>query len=230
MLNPTVLLVNRARTTLGVTEEALARALQRYVDEALAPVWRTPCRLEVARDLRPGCWGLVFLEDADESHLLGYHDLTPDGLPLSKVFVQPTLADGQKVSVTASHELAEMLVDPAINLLVHVDARTTYAYEVCDPVEGLELEIDGVALNDFVYPAWFEGFRPPGSARFDHLGKLTAPFQIHAGGYMPTFAGGKWSNVFGSVATEQHHRRRDPRGHRRERRGRPHVRSTLSGR
>jgi len=59
---------------------------------------------------------MAFLDSADVQNALGYHDLTPDGLPLSKVFVQTTVQAGQKVSVTASHELAEMLVDPAINL------------------------------------------------------------------------------------------------------------------
>jgi len=47
---------------------------------------------------------------------LGITTSRPTGLPLSKVFVKSTRAVGQKVSVTACHELAEMLVDPAINL------------------------------------------------------------------------------------------------------------------
>ena len=58
----------------------------------------------------------MFLDSVDVQGALGYHDLTPDGLPLSKVFVKTTLNGGQKVSVTACHELAEMLVEPAINL------------------------------------------------------------------------------------------------------------------
>jgi hypothetical protein len=46
-------------------------------------------------------------------------------LPLSKVFVKTTLADGELVSVSASHELVEMLVDPAINMMTTgPDAKT----------------------------------------------------------------------------------------------------------
>jgi len=35
----------------------------------------------------------------------GYHDLTKDGQPVSKVFVKTTLADKQLVSVTAAHDV-----------------------------------------------------------------------------------------------------------------------------
>src|SRR5947208_17151033 len=102
---------------------------------------------------------MAFLDDADVAHALGYHDLTPDGLPLSKVFVKTTLAVGQRVSVTACHELAEMLVDPAINLCSTGPGNLLYAYETADAVEEVEFAIDGVAMSDFVYPARFDAFR-----------------------------------------------------------------------
>jgi len=66
---------------------------------------------------------------------LAYHDLTPDGLPVSKVFVKTTLDNNDLVSVSASHELVEMLVDPAINMMTTgPDPKTMYAYESADPV------------------------------------------------------------------------------------------------
>jgi hypothetical protein len=58
---------------------------------------------------------MVFLDDADQPGALAY--LTPDGLPQSKVFVKTTLENNDLVSVSASHELVEMLVDPATNLM-----------------------------------------------------------------------------------------------------------------
>src|SRR5438132_1087228 len=113
-------------------------ASQRFVDQYSVPVWGTPARLLKTRGFRKGAWALAFLDRADVANALGYHDLTPDGLPLSKVFVQTTLDVKQKVSVTACHELAEMLVDPAINLAAAGAGNVFYAYETADAVEEVE--------------------------------------------------------------------------------------------
>jgi len=164
---------------------------------------------------------MAFLDDADVANALGYHDLTPDGLPLSKVFVKSTRAVGQKVSVTACHELAEMLVDPAINLCATGPGTVFYAYETADAVEEVEFTIRGVAMSDFVYPAWFEGFRKPDSAQFDYARKVKRPFQILPGGYMSVFKNGRWTQVFGSAGKARRFRREDRRGHRSTYRGKP---------
>jgi len=113
---PTIACFNKATASLGVSFDRLIAALQTFVDDYFVPVWGTPAKLLKTTTFRKGAWAMAFLDDADVAHALGYHDLTPDGLPLSKVFVKTTLTVGQKVSVTACHELAEMLVDPAINL------------------------------------------------------------------------------------------------------------------
>jgi len=42
---------------------------------------------------------MVFLDNADQPGALAYHDLTPDGLPLAKVFVKTTVDNGDLVSV-----------------------------------------------------------------------------------------------------------------------------------
>ena len=86
---------------------------------------------------------------------------------------------------SSSHELVEMLVDPAINLLTTgPDPKAAYAYESADPVEddSLALTVDGFALTDFVFPSDFEMFHKPNSTKFDYQGKVTRPFQILAGG------------------------------------------------
>src|ERR1700730_3688247 len=116
---PSIACVNRATTSLGVDWKQLIAALDEYANGVFAPVWGTPAKIIDAGngpDIPPKNWGMLFLDDADAQDALGYHDLTPDGLPLSKVFVKTTLNDGQKVSVTAAHELAEMLVDPGIQM------------------------------------------------------------------------------------------------------------------
>src|SRR5439155_17977019 len=86
--------------------DRLIAALQTFLDDYFVPVWGTPAKLVKVTTFRKGAWAMAFLDDADVANALGYHDLTPDGLPLSKVFVKSTRAVGQKVSVTACHELA----------------------------------------------------------------------------------------------------------------------------
>lgn len=216
---PTIACFNRATTPLGVDFDKLVAALQRYVDEHVAPVWGTPAKLVKSRGFVKDAWAMVFLDDADQPGALAYHDLTPDGLPQSKVFVRTTLQNGDLVSVSASHELVEMLVDPAINMMTTGPGTDTfYAYESADPVEALSFKVGGIPMSDFVYPAYFEGFRKSGSVPFDHLKKVRRPFQILAGGYQIIFKDGKWSQLFGSAAKARAFAREDRRGHRSEER------------
>jgi hypothetical protein len=211
---PTVTLINQAKTPLGVRLDDLAGALQKFLDRCFVPVWGTPARVVNAKKIRKRAWALVFLDDADSPDALGYHDLTPEGLPLSRIFVRPTLKNGDEVSVTACHELVEMLVDPAINLCSTGPRNTLYAYEVADAVEEETFPIDGIAMSDFVYPAWFEEFRKPGSTQFDHLDKLSRPFQLLPNGYIPIFRRGRWSEIYGSKAKARRFAKEDRRGHR----------------
>ena len=218
---PKVACFNKSKTPLGVDFGALIAAMQRYVDEHVVPVWGTPCKLVKTTGFVKGAWAMVFLDDADVANALAYHDLTPDGLPISKVFVKTTLDNGDLVSVSASHELVEMLVDPAINLLTTgPDAKAAYAYESADPVESLDFPVNGIPMSDFVHPAYFEGFRKPGSAMFDHLDKVKRPFQVLSGGYQIVFKNGKWSQVFGSKAKEKKFDKEDRRQHRSDQRRR----------
>ena len=193
---PTIAFINKATVDLGVDFDKLIPALQKFLDECFVPIWGTPAKLVKTTKPLSGAWTIVFLDDADAEQALGYHELTKDGLPLSKVFVKTTIKAGDKVSVTACHELAEMMVDPAINLWVDGPDGTNYAYEMCDAVEEEEFPIDGIAMSDFVYPAYFEAFRRPNSVQFDYLKKVGKPFQILKGGYSLVRNGGKVNQVF----------------------------------
>lgn len=225
---PTVACINKSSTPPGVDFDKLIDALQKFVDTCFAPVWGTPCRLVKSSKFIPGAWAVIFLDSADVQGALGYHDLTPDGLPLSKVFVRTTIDGGQKVSVTACHELAEMLVDPATNLCATGPKGLIYAYETADAVEEEEFNIDGIAMSDFVYPAFFENFRKPGSAQFDYLKRVQKPFQILKGGYMPVFQNGKWTQIFGSAQKAKRFAAEDRRGHRSQYRQKPACRSSTA--
>jgi hypothetical protein len=216
---PTIACFNKATIALGVDFDALIASMQAYVDQYVSPVWGTPAKLVKSNDFVKGAWAIVFLDDADQPGALAYHDLTPEGLPESKVFVKTTLDNHELVSVSASHELVEMLVDPAINLMTTgPDAKVVYAYESADPVEALSFPVKGIEMSDFVYPSYFEAFHKSGAVRFDQLSKVKKPFQILAGGYQIIFKNGKWSQVFGSAAKKKRFAREDRRGHRSEQR------------
>lgn len=194
---PTVSCVNRS----SYPDEQFKRlipALQKYLDEHVTPVWGMTCRLEIVSQIIPGSWELLFIDDADIADALGYHDLTPEGLPLGKVFVKTSERSGEPVSVTASHEIAEQLLDPAVQLAAQAPGGVWYAYELCDAPQAYSFDVDGLLMSDFVYPSWFEGFRKPKSTQFDHMNLITKPFQILPGGYMPVYKNGRWTQAFAS--------------------------------
>jgi hypothetical protein len=196
---PTIACFNKAKTGLGVDLDKLIGAMQAYVDNFVAPVWGTPAKLVHSTDFIKGAWAIIFLDDADQPDALAYHDLTPEGQPQSKVFVKTTLDNHDLVSVSASHELVEMLVDPAINLMTTgPDRRLVYAYESADPVEALSFKVQDIPMSNFVYPSYFEEFHKPNSVRFDAMDAVTHPFQILKGGYQITLDNGKWSQIFAS--------------------------------
>jgi hypothetical protein len=207
--------------------------LQKQVTNDFRPVWGTDAELVIVpKGTQPatGSWWLVLLDDSDQANALGYHDLTTEGLPIGKVFATSDLKAGTSWTVTASHELLEMLGDPNINLTVFVQnnntAGTLYAYEVCDACEddSLGYQIDNILVSDFVYPSWFEGFRAEGSTQFDRMNKIQSPLQLLAGGYIGIFtvnSGSGWQQQ----TAEKHPtnlRNRGAVGTRRERRNIPH--------
>lgn len=213
---PTIACVNAAASPLGVDFRKLVAALQQFADKCFTPVWGVACRVIAADKIAAGNWGMTFIDDPDEADALGYHDLTPAGLPLSKVFVKLAMESDGNVSVTASHELAEMLVDPGIQLCAWNDkAKAFYAYETADACEALSFPVNGVPMTDFVYPSWFEGFRKQSSTQFDYLKKIKRPFQLLPGGYASVFKGGRWTNLFGSRVAAKTFAARHPRAARR---------------
>jgi hypothetical protein len=216
---PRIACFNKATIPLGVDFDDLIAAMQEYVNKFVAPIWATPATLFKSTGFVKNAWAMVFLDDADQPGALAYHDLTPDGLPQSKVFVKTTLQNGDLVSVSASHELVEMLVDPAINMMTTgPDSKTMYAYESADPVEALSFSVKGIAMSDFVFPSYFEDFHKAGSVRFDQMNKVKKPFQILSGGYQIIFKNGNWTEIFASKTKRKAFAHEDRRGHRSEER------------
>ena len=178
------------------------QALQVQVTRDFRPAWGIDAELAFipsSATAPKGTWQLVILDDSDQAGALGYHDLTEDGLPIGKVFAKTDLTYGNQWTVTASHELLELLADPDINLCTYtvMDGKPfIYAYESADACEADQYgyEINGVLVSDFVYPSWFEPLSPPGT-KFDYQGKITKPLSLLPGGYLQYFdisAGTGW--------------------------------------
>jgi hypothetical protein len=185
-------------------------ALQDQVHMDLAPIWAVDAKVTFvpkSKQPDPKSWWLLILDDSDQVGTLGYHDVTPEGLPLGKVFARTLKAADASWSLTASHELLAMLVDPRINLTVFVQPSTdpegtVWAYEITTPCGGDEngYKKNDVLVSDFVTPAWFESWRKPSESRFDFLGKINKPFTLLPGGHAAVFqvkSGSGWTQKFG---------------------------------
>jgi|HubBroStandDraft_1064217.scaffolds.fasta_scaffold183351_2 hypothetical protein len=233
-------------STLLTDEEVqrVAGALQRQVSEHFAPAWGLGATLTFApkgKRPAPGTWWLAVLDTADQAGALGYHDATAEGLPMGKVFAKTDLDNHLSWSVTLSHELLEMLVDPDLNLTSFVQdtAKTgkLYAYEVCDPVEDDQFgyAIDGVSVSNFVLPAYFQGRSAAKGARLDFGGHLTgAAPTLLSGGHIGEFDVGRatgWTQLTAATEGQPHrgHLRIPVPGGRTERRRRPRQEWTMSG-
>lgn len=198
MTSPTIKCVFKQTAPLGVPSLDLIAALQKYVDDLLAPAWGVHATLEPATGVIPaGCWGLFFSDDSDQAQALGYHEL--DGLfPAGFVFVRTSAAAGVCLTETASHELAELLLDPGANLAALSPRGHWVAREVCDPVQGVTIPVNGLPMADFVLPSWYG----VGSGPFDQAGACLQAWEVLPGGYVPVSDGQSWTQVFGSLESK----------------------------
>lgn len=239
MLKPKISIINESQALTDADIEKVIPALQRQVSEHFAPTWGLDAQLKfVAKGQSPdlGSWWMVILDDSDQAGRLGYHDLTPEGMPIGKAFAKADLDNHLSWTVTISHEILEMMVDPELNLTTFVqDGPMTgklYAYEVCDPVEDDQYgyAIDGVMVSNFVLPTYFEPTTHSvgGSALYDHCGHLSGPApMLLSGGFLGEFDVGRgqgWTQLTAPTEGQPHrgHIRIPMAGSRSDRRRRPH--------
>jgi hypothetical protein len=208
---PIVLLNLSARVT-DEDAQRIAHACDVQMEQDIAPAHGiVPRPVVFAKSARPGdtVVALVDTTDPNATDALAYHTEEGDGSIYAPVFVGIILGQTgatvlRDVSAAASHEIAELALDYAVNRWADAFDGYEYAYEIADPVEGdlypVQLE-DGtrVMVSNFVYPAWFdEG--PAAGSRFDHMGTVAGPFTLAAGGYaVRRQPGGAPSQVFGDA-------------------------------
>lgn len=193
-------------------EQAVAD-LQVQLTRDFNPIWNKDGYLIISSDTPPqGAYRITILNDFDQANVLGYHELTVGGYPQGYVFVENGISYGIPWTVSLSHEILEMLVNPECNLNVLTDyspyqstgENWLWAMEVCDPVQGVDQTyfINDTAVSDFVYPAWFQNYWDPFSTQFNYQNTIFMPFQLQSGGYamvMDAASGFGWQAIFGSV-------------------------------
>lgn len=206
---PTIYIQNQTSVLSDAQVQAAVAAMQIQLDRDWQPVWGTTATLLFAsrnQTVPSTAWLISMLDNSDYYGALGYHDETTSGRPYGRVFAKDDITYGYSWTVTLSHELLEMMLDPYINLSVFAQDSATsgliYAYEVCDACEddSLGYVINGIKVSDFVYPAWFDIMITNYSGvKFDHTNHLTEPFQLYTGGYIGVFPvpnnGNGWSSI-----------------------------------
>jgi hypothetical protein len=231
MSNISVSVINEITVVTDDDVRSAVADLQTQVSRDFAAAWGRDAALAfIPSGSQPasGSWWLVILDNSDQAGALGYHDLTNEGLPLGKVFAATDKQFGTNWTVTASHELLEMLADPDINLTAFVQSGDTtgrlYAYKVADACEAdnYGYKIGNTVVSDFVFPAWFESFALPGT-QLDQQRQIQSPFELLPGGYISVFdisTGGGWQQIDGREAQSRYSSRAHV-GSRRERRRTP---------
>lgn len=172
----------------GFTQLApVSAALQKQAMRDLGPAWDLQAivhafaRLE---DVPVGYWPIILRDDIAMPGAAGVHE-DDAGQPFALVQVE------EGWSLTASHEMVEMLVDPFGNRLTAGQSpmpgqgRVEFLVEPCDPSEAAQFSylIDGVRVSDFYTPLYFAS-AAHAHARYSHTGALTHPRQVLEGGYL----------------------------------------------
>jgi hypothetical protein len=188
-----IALVPERPEALDLTEVSrVAAAIQRQVSRDFTPVWQVDATVDAfARlELVPLGYWPVILTDRELGDDEGFH-LTANGEPFSVVEVAPGW------SLTASHEILEMLVDPAGTRTIPgagpsgdgTPARVEFLVEICDPCQSAAFAygVNDVLVSDFVTPAFFGPVvSGPKQAMgpYSFGGNVDAPHRLAQGGAM----------------------------------------------
>jgi hypothetical protein len=164
-----------------------AAALQKQVTRDFGPLWNVHATVNAFNsldDVPVDYWPIMIRTDIQTPGAAGVHE-DQDGQPFALVQYSNSW------TLTASHELLEMLGDPYGNRLIAGQSikpdqgRVRYLVEVCDPCEGWQFSyrVNNVTLSDFFTPHFFDPTPAPG-VRYSFGGNITSPRQVLRGGYI----------------------------------------------
>lgn len=164
----------------------VAAALQKQAIRDFRPIWditATVDGFERLEDVPIGYWPIIVRDDIGVPGAAGVH-LDDNGQPFALVQYS------QSWSLTASHEMLEMLVDPGGNRLVAGQSphpnqgRVEFLVEVADPSEDPQFgyTVNGFLVSDFFTPQFYDP--QPAGLRYSFGDHIPGPRQILQGGYI----------------------------------------------
>lgn len=162
-------------------------ALQKQATRDLGPEWGVSATVSAFAsldDVPTDYWPIIIRDDIEVNGAAGVHE-DDQGQPFALVQYS------QGWSLTASHEMCEMLVDPLGSRVIAGPSpksgqqRVNFLVEVCDPSEDEKFgyTVNGVLVSDFYTQHFFDPVAVAGT-RYSFAGAITAPRQVLRGGYL----------------------------------------------
>lgn len=214
---PTCAVINFSSSLNDAVVQEAIRVMNRQVMEDFMPIWgygRTLKLLAASFDPNnddslkeekvPADSVMYLVDESSVEGALGYHDLNTRDIPVGFVFV----LDPNDWTVTFSHEVLELILDPTVNILVpgphpnNPENIVLHAYEVCDAVERTSYDIDGIAVSNFLTNSYFTIGEQIGT-RNDFLGVGVTSFGVTQDSHIAFFnlESGAWETIFGQQAS-----------------------------
>lgn len=187
MLTRHVALVADTKNISASELTKVGAALSKQASRDFGHIWNIRCNVHAfakLEDVPLGYWPVIIRDDIMEPGAAGFHS-DDNGAPFALVQFDSGW------SVTASHEVLEMLGDPSGNRTVagpslkKGQGRVEYLVEVCDPSEAVQYgyTVNGIPVSDFYTPNFFDPMKA-GGVRYSFTGAITAPRQVLADGYL----------------------------------------------
>jgi len=163
----------------------LAPVLQTQSDRDFTPIWGVRAQISVLQKgdhIPTGVWPVFFIDPSGEPGGVGAGvHLDKHGKPYA--FVTDEGYDSGDWTITASHELLEMLADPFGNTFQSgpdMDPKSdghlvNYLVEVGDPCETFSYTIDNIKVTDFVTHDYYLANT---NGPYDFMGQLSKPFEV----------------------------------------------------
>ncbi|HEY0522935.1 MAG TPA: hypothetical protein VGD08_06070 [Stellaceae bacterium] len=167
----------------------VSAALQKQATRDLVQFWGIKATVDAfprLEDVPVGYWPIVIMDNIGQD-AEGIH-LDKNNQPFALVTAREQV---DAWSLTASHEMIEMLVDPFGMRLTTSDSpkadqgRAQFLVEPCDPSEAAEFAYtaNGILVSDFYSVRYFDPVAAPG-VRYSFTGAIREPRQVLRGGYL----------------------------------------------
>jgi hypothetical protein len=188
MLTQQIALVRQSAQIEEKTFLAVSAALQKQLTRDFTPIWSVQATISPfmhPEEVPSGYWPVHIMDAIPAPGAEGYHT-DEHHQPFALVRWSPSW------SVTASHEMLEMVVDPFGDRLMTAPApeiteagQVNYLVEICDPCESdrYAYPINGIAVSDFYTPDYFDLYQKTG-VRYSAAGHIQQPRQLLKEGYL----------------------------------------------